>query len=62
MLQVKFEGGIFTPTLLEKIREVINKRISLKVYEHLLENKFDVFGLIDAGLAETVTEDFNTYK
>lgn len=42
--------------------EVINKRISLKVYEHLLENKFDVFGLIDAGLAEPVTEDFNPYK
>ncbi|MFQ7840186.1 MAG: TniB family NTP-binding protein [Thomasclavelia spiroformis] len=30
MLQVKFEGGIFTPTLLEKIREVINKRIQEK--------------------------------
>lgn len=42
--------------------EVINKRISLKVYEDLLENKFDVFGLIEAGLAEPVTEEFNPYK
>lgn len=42
--------------------EVINKRISLKVYENLLENKFDVFGLIDSGLAEAVTKDFNPYK
>ena len=42
--------------------EVINKRISLKVYEDLLKNKFDVFGLIDVGLAEPVTEDFNPYK
>ena len=42
--------------------EVINKRISLKVYEDLLKNKFDVFGLIEAGLAEPVTEDFNPYK
>ena len=42
--------------------EVINKRISLKVYEDLLKNKFDVFGLIDAGLAEPVTENFNPYK
>ena len=28
----------------------------------LFEWKFDVFGLIDAGLAEPVTEDFNPYK
>ena len=42
--------------------EVINKRISLKVYEDLLKNKFDVFGLIEAGLAEPITEDFNPYK
>ena len=42
--------------------EVVNKRISLKVYKDLLKNKFDVFGLIEAGLAEPVTEDFNPYK
>ena len=42
--------------------EVINKRISLKVYEDLLKNKFDVFGLIDEGLAIPATEDFNPYK
>lgn len=30
--------------------------------ELLLEWKFDVFGLIDAGLAEPITEDFNPYK
>lgn len=28
----------------------------------LFEWKIDVFGLIDAGLAESVTEDFNPYK
>ena len=31
-------------------------------YNKLLEWKFDVFGLIEAGLAEPVTEDFNPYK
>ena len=30
MLRVKFEGGISTIALLEKIREVINKRIQEK--------------------------------
>ena len=30
--------------------------------ERLFEWKFDVFGLIEAGLAEPVTEDFNPYK
>ena len=32
------------------------------VFQKLLEKKIDVFGLIDAGLAEPVTEDFNPYK
>ena len=30
--------------------------------ERLFEWKIDVFGLIEAGLAEPVTEDFNPYK
>ena len=38
---------------------VINQ---LELLMKLFEWKFDVFGLIDAGLAEPVTEDFNPYK
>ena len=34
----------------------------LSQFEYLLSKKFDVFGLIEAGLAEPVTEDFNPYK
>ena len=34
----------------------------LSQFEYLFSKKFDVFGLIDAGLAEPVTEDFNPYK
>ena len=30
--------------------------------DFFFKNKFDVFGLIEAGLAEAVTEDFNPYK
>ena len=32
------------------------------VIQKLIEWKIDVFGLIEAGLAEPVTEDFNPYK
>ena len=35
---------------------------SFELFQKLFEWKFDVFGLIDAGLAEPVTEDFNPYK
>ena len=31
--------------------EIINKNISVLVWDSLLKNHFDVFGLIDAGLA-----------
>lgn len=34
----------------------------LSQFEYLFSKKFDVFGLIEAGLAEPVTEDFNPYK
>ena len=34
----------------------------LSQFEYLLSKKFDVFGLIEAGLAEPVTENFNPYK
>ena len=34
----------------------------LSQFEYLLSKKFDVFGLIEAGLAEPITEDFNPYK
>ena len=33
-----------------------------EMMDFFFKNKFDVFGLIDAGLAEPVTEDFNPYK
>ena len=38
---------------------VINQ---LELLMKLFEWKFDVFGLIELGLAESVTEDFNPYK
>ena len=34
----------------------------LSQFEYLLSKKFDVFGLIELGLAEPVTEDLNPYK
>ena len=34
----------------------------LSQFEYLFSKKFDVFGLIEAGLAEPVTENFNPYK
>lgn len=34
----------------------------LNELDNLFKNHFDVFGLIDAGLAEPVTKDFNPYK
>ena len=45
--------------------EGIYNDLNLIPYSHaekLFEWKIDVFGLIDAGLAEPVTEDFNPYK
>lgn len=33
-----------------------------EVVQVFLENHFDIFGLIDKGLAEPVTETFNPYK
>ena len=36
--------------------------LSYQLLSQLFEWKFDVFGLIDAGLAEPVTNDFNPYK
>ena len=43
---------------------LINEKepFQLSQFEYLFSKKFDVFGLIDAGLAEQVTEDFNPYK
>ena len=43
---------------------LINEKepFQLSQFEYLFSKKFDVFGLIDAGLAEPVTEDFNPYK
>ena len=43
-------------------REINSKKLPYYLMEKLFERKFDVFGLIDAGLAEPVTEDFNPYK
>ena len=34
----------------------------LSQFEYLFSKKFDVFGLIEAGLAEPVTGNFNPYK
>lgn len=45
--------------------EGIYNDLNLIPYSHaekLFEWKIDVFGLIDVGLAEPVTEDFNPYK
>ena len=36
--------------------------LSYQLLSQLFEWKIDVFGLIEAGLAEPVTEDFNPYK
>ena len=57
----------------DELEEIINdgtiegiyNDLNLIPYSHaekLFEWKIDVFGLIDAGLAEPVTEDFNPYK
>ena len=43
-------------------REINSKKLPYYLMEKLFERKFDVFGLIEAGLAEAVTEDFNPYK
>ena len=48
--------GIFTDKMLYELP------FEYKQFQKLLEWKFDVFGLIEAGLAEPVTEDFNPYK
>ena len=37
-------------------------RLPYFIIQEFLSNKIDVFGLIEAGLAEPVTEDFNPYK
>jgi len=57
----------------DELEEIINdgtiegiyNDLNLIPYSHaekLFEWKIDVFGLIEAGLAEPVTEDFNPYK
>ena len=43
-------------------REINSKKLPYYLMEKLFERKFDVFGLIELGLAEPVTEDFNPYK
>ena len=43
-------------------REINSKKLPYYLMEKLFEMKFDVFGLIEAGLAEPVTEDFNPYN
>lgn len=48
--------GIFTDKMLYELP------FEYKQFQKLLEWKFDVFGLIEAGLAEPVTEEFNPYK
>ena len=48
--------GIFTDKMLYELP------FEYKQFQKLLGWKFDVFGLIEAGLAEPVTEDFNPYK
>ena len=37
-------------------------RLPYFIIQEFLSNKIDVFGLIEAGLAEPVTEYFNPYK
>ena len=53
--------GVFQAIDIDEYRDytVINQ---LELLMKLFEWKFDVFGLIEAGLAEPVTEDFNPYK
>lgn len=46
----------------ENPKTAVNVLEYIDDYFKLLEWKFDVFGLIEAGLAEPVTEDFNPYK
>ena len=48
--------GIFTDKMLYELP------FEYKQFQKLLEWKIDVFGLIELGLAEPVTEDFNPYK
>ena len=48
--------GIFTDKMLYELP------FEYKQFHKLLEWKIDVFGLIELGLAEPVTEDFNPYK
>ena len=48
--------GIFTDKMLYELP------FEYKQFQKLLEWKIDVFRLIEAGLAEPVTEDFNPYK
>ena len=48
--------GIFTDKMLYELP------FEYKQFQKLLGWKFDVFGLIELGLAEPVTEDFNPYK
>ena len=72
--EITINGESFVPLVHNRILKQLCNESSLTSYYHLnlMENyeiismlfelKFDVFGLIDAGLAETVTEDFNPYK
>ena len=53
----------FLETILNTMKlEINSKKLPYYLMEKLFERKFDVFGLIDAGLAEPVTEEFNPYK
>ena len=64
----KFNNDDFKSIDLKELAEdlmfFIKKKepFQLSQFEYLLSKKFDVFGLIEAGLAEPVTEDFNPYK
>ena len=42
--------------------EIKSKKLPYYLMEKLFELKFDVYGLIEVGLAEPVTEEFNPYK
>lgn len=42
--------------------QIINLIDGYEIMQKLIEWKFDVFRLIELGLAEAVTEDFNPYK
>ena len=42
--------------------QIINLIDGYEIMQKLIEWKFDVFRLIELGLAEPVTEDFNPYK